>query len=150
VLTGAWGAACWALVLSACKTGEEPLVASDSGGAVDGAADDAATFVDSDANPLAGQCSIDTPSMPCSTPGATCSIPVGAPCCGDECTCGVDHVWACTLSCDPCLGTTLLDAGDSGRKDAFADTGLDVTTTANASDAPADVLVECSADANCE
>jgi hypothetical protein len=140
------------LLAAACRTGAEPLVPWDAGGTVDGETDDATGFVvvdESDANPLAGVCSIDAPSMPCSPPGATCGIPVGAMCCGDTCTCGADHVWTCTLSCG-CRGTTLLDGGDSVRRDAVADTGLEVSFITDATDAPTDVVTQCPLDASCE
>jgi|HubBroStandDraft_1064217.scaffolds.fasta_scaffold114529_1 hypothetical protein len=137
---GAWRAACYALVLGACNTEAEPFVAPKGD-----AAGDEATAV---AEPSISDCQDGTS---CSTPGLTCEGFLGERCCALGCTCGVNDVWVCEVSCNPgCEGPVFqLDAGDSGRADVVTDAALDGATT-DVSDAPADVLAECSADTSCE
>jgi hypothetical protein len=78
------------------------------------------------------------------TPGATCQIPLGEPCCVEDCACEADAGWTCAASCTDCLGHAPADAGSS--RDASYDAGEGVSgdaTTAALADA-------CSTDAGCE
>lgn len=125
VRAGAWRAACWALVLAACKAETERLA---PGGDAAGA----------EATPDAEPSSFDAwevcqDGASCNTPGLTCEGFLGARCCALACTCGPNDVWVCQVSCNPsCEGPIIrLDGGDSGGKDVATD-----ATEAEVTDAP--------------